>query len=178
MLNKELFSKIGSIIKPYSVSGEVLIRLQPDLCGKTITPAWLFINIDGGLVPFWVISSKEKGNNTLIVKLDAVDSEKLARTYQNCEIYVKPEEIIISDNEENKQEIFELKGFTVFDTKHGNIGIIENIIDIQQNPLMEILFHGKEILIPLQDDFIISIDKKKKELHVKTPEGLIELFLD
>jgi len=98
--------------------------------------------------------------------------------YQNCEIYVKPEEIIISYNEENEQELFELKGFTVFDTKHGNIGIIENIIDIQQNPLMEILFHGKEILIPLQDDFIISIDKKKKELHVKTPEGLIELFLD
>ena len=35
----------------------------------------------------------------------------------------------------------------------------------------------KEVLIPLLKDTIQKVDRKKKELHVQSPDGLIELYL-
>jgi 16S rRNA processing protein RimM len=35
-----------------------------------------------------------------------------------------------------------------------------------------------EIFIPMIDDFIKKIDRENKQIHVKTPEGLIDLYLN
>jgi 16S rRNA processing protein RimM len=38
-------------------------------------------------------------------------------------------------------------------------------------------FNEKEILIPLVDEVILKVDRKKKELHIRAPEGLIDIYL-
>ncbi|MEO9512162.1 MAG: hypothetical protein ABJN84_18115 [Flavobacteriaceae bacterium] len=35
----------------------------------------------------------------------------------------------------------------------------------------------KELLIPISDDIITKVDRKNKRIQVKTPEGLVELYL-
>lgn len=178
LVKKEDLLKIGVFSKPHGISGEVLIKLNPDFCEKTIKPKWLFINIDGGVVPFEVLYFKGKGNDAITVKLDTIDSEKSAKVYQGFEIYINPKDITTSDNEVDLEaNIYELINYTVFDKKHGNIGIVRKIIDIQQNPILVILYDEKDILIPMQKDFILSIDVNKKELYIQTPIGLIELYL-
>ena len=42
---------------------------------------------------------------------------------------------------------------------------------------MVIDFNGTELLIPFVDNYIQSIDNEKKEIHLQTPNGLIDLFL-
>ena len=178
VLNKENLQKIGVLAKPHGVWGEVLVRFLPEFSSKNIDPKWLFIEIDGGVVPFNVISSKDKGNDAIVVKLETIDSEKSAKTYQGFNIFVNPEDIIISENSyKTEAGIYKFINYTVFDKKHGNIGIVQEIIDIQQNPVLVVFNNEKEILIPFQNDFITSIDTKKKELHIEVPKGLIELYL-
>ena len=36
----------------------------------------------------------------------------------------------------------------------------------------------KEVLIPLLDNTVQKVDRDKKELHVESPAGLIELYLE
>ena len=43
--------------------------------------------------------------------------------------------------------------------------------------LMVIDFKGTELLIPFVENYIESIDNKKKEIHLQTPDGLIDLYL-
>ena len=43
--------------------------------------------------------------------------------------------------------------------------------------LFEVDRNGIEILIPMNDEFIIKVDRKNKSILVKTPDGLIELYL-
>jgi len=176
---KENLLKFGVLSKPHGVWGEVLIRLIPEYYGMKINSAWVFIKIEGRIVPFEVISSKERGNEAIIMKLDTIDSEYSAKIYQGLDIYMKPEDVL-KPKKISKAEagIYELISYTVIDKKHGNIGIIQKIIDIQQNPLLSVLNGEKDILIPLQKEFIISLDKKKKELHIEAPKGLIELYLN
>jgi 16S rRNA processing protein RimM len=35
----------------------------------------------------------------------------------------------------------------------------------------------KEVLVPLIDEFIVSLDRNSKVLTIKAPEGLIEFYL-
>jgi len=35
---------------------------------------------------------------------------------------------------------------------------------------------GKEALIPVHEDFLLKIDKKKKQVHVELPEGLLDIY--
>ena len=68
-------------------------------------------------------------------------------------------------------------GFKVVDTSFGEVGNIVSINDSSAQPLFEIDRDGKEIFIPMIDDFIKKVDRDTKTIEVKTPEGLIDLYL-
>ena len=56
-------------------------------------------------------------------------------------------------------------------------GIVENVIDMAANPLLQLDKDGVEVLLPIFDGLVQKVQRKKKELHVKAPEGLIDLYL-
>ena len=64
------------------------------------------------------------------------------------------------------------------DARLGAVGELQQIVDFKVNPLFQIISpDSKEILIPLLKDTVTKVDREKKELHVQTPEGLIEIYL-
>ena len=46
----------------------------------------------------------------------------------------------------------------------------------KNEPLFEIDRNGIEILIPMNDEFIVEVNRKTKTITVETPEGLIDLY--
>ena len=71
----------------------------------------------------------------------------------------------------------EIPGFTVIEEVHGEIGLVVQVVDLANNPLLQIEKNGTEVLIPLRDGTVSKVDREKKELHVQVPPGLIELYL-
>ena len=71
----------------------------------------------------------------------------------------------------------EVKGYSVIDAVHGRIGSLVKVMDLPRQSLLQITFGDKEILIPLVDEVIVKVDRKKKELHIRAPEGLIDIYL-
>ncbi|NRA92705.1 MAG: 16S rRNA processing protein RimM, partial [Psychroserpens sp.] len=59
----------------------------------------------------------------------------------------------------------------------GEVGTITAINDSTAQALFEIDRNGTEILIPMNDKFIVKVDRKAKVIEVETPEGLIDLYL-
>jgi 16S rRNA processing protein RimM len=45
------------------------------------------------------------------------------------------------------------------------------------NALLQLDVNGTEILVPIFDGLIQKVLRKKKELYIKAPEGLIDLYL-
>ena len=72
----------------------------------------------------------------------------------------------------------EVIGFTILDSEHGDIGIIESVNDSASQVLFEVKKGNKELLIPVTDDIITKVDRKSKTVHVTTPEGLVQLYLE
>ena len=57
-------------------------------------------------------------------------------------------------------------------------GTLKNINDSTAQSLFEIDRDGIEILIPMNDEFILKVDRENKTILVETPEGLIDLYLE
>jgi 16S rRNA processing protein RimM len=38
------------------------------------------------------------------------------------------------------------------------------------------MYKGKEALIPIHEQSLLKIDKKKKQVHVEIPDGLLDIY--
>jgi 16S rRNA processing protein RimM len=80
--------------------------------------------------------------------------------------------------EGDKFYFHEVIGFTINDQDFGEVGILQGINDSTAQSLFEIDRDGIEILIPMNDEFIVKVDRKNKTILLNTPEGLIDLYLE
>jgi 16S rRNA processing protein RimM len=67
-------------------------------------------------------------------------------------------------------------GYTVVEAGK-ELGKILEIIEQPHQLLCRLEIEGKEVLIPLHEDTILKVDKKKQQVIVELPEGLLEIYL-
>ena len=56
------------------------------------------------------------------------------------------------------------------------IGLIQRVDDRSPQALFVIEHQGREVLVPVVDDFIEKVDKKNREIRLRLPEGLLDLY--
>jgi 16S rRNA processing protein RimM len=135
----------------------------------------LYVESKGVIVPYFIESIEHKTNTSIKVKLEGIDTEAAAKVLVKCAIYIDKD--LVSESDEEQQELRSLEGYHMIDMTHGPIGVLDRIEDNKLNPLMIIQYEDKEILLPMHPDFIEKIDHKKKTVHILAPEGLIDFYL-
>lgn len=167
MLKKDDFTYFGKFLKPHGTKGEI------GLLGDNLTLGdecdFVAADIDGILVPFFFEYTKSKNNDTLIVKVERMESAEEVRFLTNREVYIPREWVEDSDNYSWSY----FRGFSAEDCNRGPIGEIIDVDDSTINTLFIVEHNGEEILIPAQEEFIASIDHKKRQIIFELPEGLI-----
>ncbi|SFZ89564.1 16S rRNA processing protein RimM [Flaviramulus basaltis] len=174
-MKKEDCFYLGKIVRKYSFKGELLIKLdtdQPDLYENLDA---MFINVRNTLIPFFIESSQLHKSDLLRVQFEDVINEADADSLIKSEVYLPLE--FLPKLEGNKFYFHEVIGFTMNDKNYGEVGKIVAVNDSTAQALFEVENNGKEILIPMNDQFIVKVDRKNKTILVDTPEGLIDLYL-
>jgi 16S rRNA processing protein RimM len=174
-MRKEDCFYLGKIVTKYSFKGEVVIKLDTDEPELYKEMESVYVEFGSNLVPFFIDKSSLHKGNQLRVQFEDVYSEEAADAILKCGIYLPLN--LLPKLTGNKFYFHEVIGFTVVDVSFGNVGTIVHINDKAAQPLFEIDSNGKEIFIPMIDDFIKKVDRKNKKIEVETPEGLIELYL-
>lgn len=175
-MNKEDCFFLGKIVKKYSFKGEVLVKLDTDEPEIYDGLESVFIDLRGNLVPFFIEKAQLHKSELLRIRFEDVDTEEDADMILKSDLYLPLS--FLPELEEDKFYFHEIIGFLVQDTNHGSVGIITGINDSTAQALFEIDKNGIEILIPMNDHFIKKVDKRNKTIHVETPEGLIDLYLE
>lgn len=173
-MKKEDCFYLGKIVKKYSYKGELLAKLdtdEPDLYENIDA---VFMDLRGNLVPFFVESSQLHKSDLLRLKFEDVDNEADADALIKSELYLPLD--LLPKLEGDKFYYHEVIGFTIKDKNFGEVGVIKAINDSTAQALFEIDRNGIEILIPMNDEFIVKVDKTNKTIEVETPDGLIELY--
>lgn len=165
----------GQVVKVHGVNGRLVIRLNHPASDVPDFPEWLFIRIDGGLVPFRVIEESvfQKDINHVVVGLENIEGPEKAAALVGlaCNLEGAWNDWF----EANREETDLLTGFEVFDEISGKTGKVTGFEDIPGNPLLGIEIDGKTILLPLHAEFVISTDPKKRMLVLRIPDGLLDL---
>lgn len=175
-MTKEECFFLGKIVKKYSFKGELLIKLdtdEPDLYENLDS---VFIDLRGNLIPFFLESSQLHKSELLRVKFEDVETEADADALIKSDCYLPLS--FLPELEDDKFYFHEIIGYKVEDKNFGSVGIITGVNDTTAQSLFEIDRDGVEILIPMNDAFILKVDKKNKTIFVDTPEGLIDLYLE
>jgi 16S rRNA processing protein RimM len=174
-MRKEDCFYLGKIVTKYSFKGEVVIKLDTDEPELYKNMESVYVEFGSNLVPFFIEKSSLHKGNQLRVQFEDVYSEEEADSILKCGIYLPLD--LLPKLEGDKFYFHEVIGFKIIDASFGEVGEIVHINDKAAQPLFEIDRKGKEIFIPMIDDFIKEVDRTKKQIHVETPEGLIDLYL-
>ncbi|UKM65223.1 ribosome maturation factor RimM [Flavobacteriaceae bacterium GSB9] len=174
-MKKEDCFYLGKIVKKYSFKGEILAKLDTDQPELYENLDAIFLELKNNLVPFFIEKSQLHKSDLLRLKFEDVDNEADADAIMKSNLFLPLE--LLPKLEGNKFYYHEVINFTIKDVNYGEVGKITAINDSTAQALFEVDRNGTEILIPMNDEFIVKVDRASKTILVKTPEGLIDLYL-
>lgn len=162
---------IGTLIKPHGIRGEMVLKGNPIVIDTLVEGMPLFIDIDGQRVPFFIeqVSSDAPGDRA-ILKLEFIDSVEDTRRCITREVYSDPS---VKQHVNEGPMLKDLLDYAVVDRLTGRSGRVTDYVDQQDNPLLIIDLEGEEIMLPLQADYILSMDEPMKKIVVEFPDGFI-----
>jgi 16S rRNA processing protein RimM len=167
---------LGRITKTRGFKGDLVFFLDVSNAFEYEKLESVLVEFNGLLTPFFVKSIKIQNNNRAFVKLEGVNSEEEAQRLTSKALYLPLTTLPrLSGTEFYDHEI---PGFTVYDIVHGNIGKVVQVVDLPNNPLLQIDKNGIEILVPLRNGTVKKINREDKSMSIESPPGLIELYLD
>ncbi len=175
-MNKQDCYNLGHIAKIVGFKGQISAFIDATNPYEYSELESVFVEINNALVPFFIDSISINDKGFAKIKFEGVDTESEAKALVKKQLFLPL--TILPKLEGNHFYYHEVEGFKVQDKAKGFIGEVIKVLEVNNNPLLELSFEGKEILIPLQDEFLLNVDRQNKILEVNCPEGLIDLYLD
>lgn len=172
MDKKDCFN-LGKITKPFGLKGEVVFFLDVDEPADYSSLDSVFVEVKSQLVPYFIKNIRINGNKATVLFEDITREESLALV--GCDLYLP---LAMLPKLTGKKFYFhEIIGFAVVDSEKGNIGTVASVIEYPAQPLFQIINNENEILLPILDQLIDSVDRENRAIHVTAPAGLIDLYL-
>jgi 16S rRNA processing protein RimM len=171
-MNPADFEEIGYFQKPHGYKGQLglAITTNKDILFDKVH--FLMLEINNLLTPFFL--EKIETKHKVLVKLENCNSDTEAKKFQGKKVFIAKDLLVQSEAEAED----DYSGYLLIDETHGELGRIEGIEEMPGNDVFVIVKDGKEILLPVLEDFIEEIDEESKIIRYKAPDGLIELYLE
>lgn len=170
MIREENVFLIGRITRYRGIIGEVELQITDDAFDRGKVD-YLILKIDGIFVPFFWEEYRFKNDNTIILKLEDIDSEFTAQRLVGTEAFY-PVDAINKEDGNTFWSLQALIGFYIIDQHNTNWGQITSVDESSANVLFTL---SSGHLIPYHDDLLIDYNLKKKEIHLNIPAGILDL---
>lgn len=158
--------EIGTLGRPHGTQGEIQCRMVNDYWDEA-EAEFLFIDIDGLLVPFRAEDWRGKGADVLIFRLRGVDSVDKAARLSGKTAYMLRRDI--AEDIATELTWQDLVGYMVEDETGQPVGKVAAVDESTLNTLLE-LEDGR--LLPIHEDLIHALDTDAQVLRMAVPSGI------
>jgi len=169
------YIQIGFTKKTHGISGEVKVIVEEPYEDLFLDADRVFLEIKGVKQPFFIKSIR--GGGDLIVLFEDVANREEALALQSRAVFL-PEEEVPQDLQEMPDDELEygrIVGYQLQDQFLGDIGLVQEVIAMPQQEMAVVVWNGREVLVPLNEQFVVSLDDRTKKVLVNLPEGLLSL---
>jgi 16S rRNA processing protein RimM len=166
------YINIGKLVATFGVKGEMILRHS--LGKKTALnglSCFFIENPPGSFLPYFPTDAKAKSDTEIQLSIEGIDSKEMAITYIQKQVWLTEEDF--------KKFVaptapISFIGFKVYD----NGKMLGEVLEVIEQPhqvlcRIQYLTHD-DILIPLNEQSLISIDTRNGRLLLNLPDGLIE----
>jgi 16S rRNA processing protein RimM len=168
------YFKIGKFVSTFGLKGELV--LKHNLGKKTSLKGLKAVFIEEqkqSFIPWFIESTKIKNEEEIYIKLEGVNIREQAIKLTQKEVWIPEEEF---KKFSAKSSPINLLGYDIVEGEQV-LGKILEVIEQPHQILCRIEFNKKEALIPLHEETIQKIDRKKQQVIVLLPPGLLEIYL-
>ena len=167
--------RIGTFIKTKGLKGELQLYVDFENLDAIDFNA-IFVDMAGKLVPYFVESVKYHPNKTAYLFLEDQDTIEKASRLVKKDVYLPNK--LKPKKKKGDFTLRDLKGFTAVDENEGELGEIISIQELPQQFIATVHYKNCEVLFPLNEEIIKSIDVVKSIVLVDLPDGLLDIYLD
>lgn len=170
-MNKSDSQIIGTLAKLHGFKGNYMMISENALHDDITNWESVFLDIEGLLVPFFINHVAVVSETSAIIGFEDIDSSEKAKEFLYSKVY---QLVSLTGTTENLPPK-DVTGYRIVDRQQGEIGRIAEILDYNQNLLFRILKGKQEILIPVNEEIIVTVNHRKKEIVIDAPEGLLDI---
>lgn len=162
----------GRILKIHGCEGAVVVRTEKFFYDNIPEMESVFLEIEGRRVPFFIDHYQSYGNSNVLIWLRDYNSVEKIKEFVGINVF-----ILSGDNSLKTDDVQDnIIGFELITKENELWGIITRVTENPGQLLLSVTSKtGSEILIPLHEDLIISIEKELKRIVMNLPEGLRNL---
>jgi len=161
---------IGRILGPVGVDGEMRVQALTDFPERF--EGLSSVHVGDNLRPFDVKKVRLEGGETVLIKLDGVDTADAARAMRNFELAVPIDQAV--SLEADRYYWHEIVGLEVWTDTGVDLGKVQEVLRTGSNDVYVVGMGAQEILIPAIEDVVKNIDLRAGKMIVHLIPGLID----
>lgn len=168
---------IGDITKPHGIRGDICLKTTVESFETLACAETLSVRCgSGSLMPIRLVSWRWH-KNTILLSLKESTDRTTAETFRGCEVLVH--EADLPELSDNELYLHSIPGLTVYLEDNTLLGVITDILTPagQEIWVIDASHSGQEVLFPVAQEFIRSINPEEKSVIIAPPPGLVELYL-
>ena len=171
----ENYLRIGKIVAAFGLQGELILvhelGKKSDLKGLDA----LFIELSpGDKMPYFPEKAKGRTPDETVLKLEGINTPEAARPLLRKNVWLRDAD---ARRLTAASAPLSLLGFQVVEGRK-IIGEVLEVIEQPMQVLLRVDHKGHEAYIPLHAETLVKIDQKAKKIHVKLPDGLLDLYMN
>ena len=158
----------------HGIRGELI--LSHSLGKKTSLEGLTAVFIEekkNSFIPWFLASSKSRSDDEILVRIEGVNTRNDAMKLLRKEIWLTETD---ASRFVAKRSPVSLLGYELIEGKK-NLGPILELIEQPRQWIGRLEISGREVLVPLNEEIIVKINHRKKQVLVNLPEGLLEIYL-
>lgn len=175
-MNKASCFELGFITKAHGLQGEVQIFLDTDIPEYYENMESVFVEINNQLIPFFIEHISLQPGQKAIVKFEDIRSIDDVEKVKGKALYLPTSSL--PPLKEGQFYFHDVIGYKIIDKTEGELGAVDTFYTAASQTTMVMMYKEKEVLIPVNDQFINGANHDKKEMYVNLPDGLLALYLE
>jgi 16S rRNA processing protein RimM len=167
------YFNIGKLVTTFGLKGELVLKhtLGKKTSLKGLTALFVEEKKESFL-PWFIESTKIKSEEEIYIKLEGVNTREQAIKLTQKQVWLPETDF---KKFSSKSSPISFLGYEIVE----NGAVLGKILEVIEQPhqvLCRIDLNGKEAFIPLHEETIVKVDKKKGQVVVDLPEGLLEIY--
>ena len=176
MAGYDNLQQVAQVLKSNGTDGELVMGFREVAPEDINRQEPVFIVFDGLPVPFYIESFTKRGNTKALVRLTGIGSMEDVEEITGKAVYIEEDQLPEMSLEDDGYAA--LVGWMLLTPAEDEealieVGEITDFLDIPKNPCIEVETENGAVMIPLHEDFILSVDPEYQEIIMQIPAGLL-----